>query len=82
MQSTLATLLLVTSAVVLTCVVVEFAVVSMEQTLQTSNMPQMDRIRNLESMMLNQTENLFNQAMTNQTMTNQTLALPQTAPLP
>jgi hypothetical protein len=82
MQSTLATLLLVTSAVVLTCVVVEFAVVSMEQTLQTSNMPQMDRIRTLESMMLNQTENLFNQAMANQTMTNETVTLPQTTFLP
>ena len=80
MQSTLATLLLVTSCVVLTCIVVDYAVITMEQTLQTNNSPQMEKIRNLENALLNQTENLFNQV--NQALTNETLALPQTTPQP
>ena len=77
MQSTLATLLLVTSCVVLTCVVIDYAVICMEQTLNTTNLPQLDRIKNLESTLLNQTENLFNQVLA-----NETLALPQTTPSP
>ena len=80
MQSTLATLLLVTSCVVLTCIVVDYAVITMEQTLQTNNSPQMEKIRNLENALLNQTENLFSQV--NQALANETLALPQTTPQP
>jgi len=52
----------------------------MEQTLQTNNSPQMEKIRNLENALMNQTDNLFNQI--NQALTNETLALPQTTPLP
>jgi hypothetical protein len=76
MQSTLATLLLVTSCVMLTCVVVDYAVATMEQTLQTSNLPQMDRIRNMESILLNQTENLFNQTFSASQNTTQNLLPP------
>jgi hypothetical protein len=61
MQATLATLLLVTSAVMLTCVVVDYAVGIFVNVLQTDNLPQIAKIRNLESMVLNQTDNLFNQ---------------------
>jgi hypothetical protein len=61
MQTTVATLLFVTSAVILACVVVEFAVVTCEQTLDTENAPQIDRIRKMENMLLNQTDNLFNE---------------------
>jgi len=61
MQGTLATLLLITSAVTLACIVVDVAVVTFEQTLQPSSLPQMEKIRNLESLLLNQTSNLFNE---------------------
>ena len=59
MQTTLATLLFVTSAVILACVVVDYAVVVCEQTLETENLPQTDRIKRMENMILNQTDNLF-----------------------
>jgi hypothetical protein len=62
MQATLATLLLITSAVMLTCVVIDYAVGIFENVLQTDNLPQIDKIRDLESKVLNQTDNLFNQA--------------------
>jgi len=61
MQATLATLLLVTSAVMLTCVVVDYTVGIFVNVLQTDNLPQIAKIRDLESMVLNQTDNLFNQ---------------------
>jgi len=64
MQSTLATLLLITSCVMLTCVVVEYAVASMNQTVTGGSQPQMDRIRDLESTLLNQTDSLFTYAST------------------
>lgn len=61
MQTTVATLLFVTSAVVLACVVVDYAVQACEQTLDTENMPQFDRIRDLEDNLLNQTDTLIRQ---------------------
>jgi len=61
MQTTVATLLFVTSAVILACVVVDYAVVIFEQTLDTEDMPQIDRIRTLENIILNQTDNLINE---------------------
>lgn len=61
MQTTVATLLLITSAVVLACVVVDYAVVVVQNTLQTTNIPQLDRLRDIESSILNQTDSLFNQ---------------------
>jgi len=63
MQSTLTTLLIITSAVALASVAVNYALTVAEQTLQTENMPQMERIKNLESMLLNQTESMFNGTM-------------------
>jgi hypothetical protein len=68
MQNTVATLLFVTSAVVLACVVVDYAILACEQTLNTENMPQFDRIRELEDNLLNQTDTLINQVQSlNQT---------------
>jgi hypothetical protein len=61
MQTTVATLLLITSAVILTCIVIDYAVVVVQETLQTANIPQLDRLRNIQSSILNQTDSLFNQ---------------------
>jgi hypothetical protein len=58
-QTTVATLMFVTSAVILACVVVDYAIVTFEQTLDTEDMPQMDRIQKMEDMILNQTDNVF-----------------------
>ena len=72
MQTTVATLLFVTSAVILACIVVEYAVVTFEQTLDTEDSPQIDRIRKIENMLLNQTDNVFNEIESlNQTDTPQ-----------
>ena len=61
MQTTVATLLFVTSAVVLACVVVDYSIVACEQTLDADELPQMDRIRQMEETIMNQTDNLFTQ---------------------
>ena len=61
METSVATLLLVTSSVVLACVVVNYAVSVVEQVLSTENIPQFDRIKNFENNLLNQTDRLFNQ---------------------
>ena len=72
MQTTVATLLFVTSAVILACVVVDYTVVIFEQTLDTEDMPQIDRIRTLENIILNQTDDLINEIESlNQTDTQQ-----------
>jgi len=60
MQTTVATLLFVTSSVILACVVVDYAVQACEQTLDTESLPQFDRIRTLEDKLLNQTDTLIN----------------------
>ncbi len=59
METAVATLLLITAAVVLACVVVGYAVSTMEQTLNTNNIPQLVPLKNLENSLLNQTD-LFN----------------------
>ncbi len=61
MQTSVIALFFVTTAVVMACVVVEYAVITCEQTLDTENAPQMERIRELESMLLNQTDYMFNE---------------------
>ena len=63
MQSTVATLLLVTSCVVLTCIVIDYAVVIFQDSLQTTNIPQLDRIRQLQQSLLNEIDSLFNQTL-------------------
>ena len=59
LETAVATLLLITAAVVLACVVVSYAVSTVEQTLNTNNIPQLDPLKNLENNLLNQTD-LFN----------------------
>lgn len=61
METTVAALLLITSTVILAAVVVDYAVSVIQQTLNTENIPQLGRIRNIESSILNQTDSLFNQ---------------------
>jgi hypothetical protein len=64
MEATIATLLLITSSVILMCVVVDYAVTIVQQTLNTQNIPQLDRIRSIEGNLLNQTDSVFNQTQT------------------
>jgi hypothetical protein len=61
MNGTVATLLLLTSAVILTCVVVGYAVTVFEQTLQTTNNPQLNRLKDMQRSLLNETDSVFNQ---------------------
>ena len=61
MQTTIATLLLITSAVILVFVVVDYSVTIIQQTLNTQNNPQLARLKNIESNILSQTDSLFNQ---------------------
>ena len=60
MQSTLTTLLIITSAVALACVAVNYALTATEQTLQPDN-AQTERIQDIQDSLLNQTSNLFDQ---------------------
>ena len=67
METSVAALLLLTSAVVIGCLVVNYAVNVVEQTLNTDNIPQMDRLRDLQNSFLNQTSNFnydYNQTAT------------------
>jgi hypothetical protein len=61
LQTTIATLLLITSAVILVFVVVDYSVTIIQQTLNTQNNPQLARLKNIENNALNQTDGLFNQ---------------------
>ena len=55
MEAAVATLLLVTASIVLACVVVTYAVTTIEQTINTQNMPELAQLRNFEDRLLNQT---------------------------
>jgi predicted PurR-regulated permease PerM len=61
LETTVTSLLLVTAAVVLACVVVNYAVNIVEQVANTDNIPQLDGIKNIENNLLNQTDQLFNE---------------------
>ena len=56
LETAVATLLLITAAVVLSCVVVNYAVSTMEQTLNKNNIPQLDQLKTITNNLLNQTE--------------------------
>ena len=72
MQTTLATLLFVTAAVLLACVVVNYTVAIFEQTIDTENSPQIEKIHELETMIMDQTDTLiYNVDSLNQTDTQQ-----------
>ena len=57
METAVASLLLITASVVLACVVVDYAVSALQNTINTTNIPQLDRLRNIENSLLNQTNN-------------------------
>ncbi len=61
MQSTVATLLLVTSTVILACVVIDYAVGIVQTTLNTENIPQLAKLRAIENGIQNQTYGIYNQ---------------------
>ena len=60
MQSSVATLLLVTAAVMLVCVVINYSVSVMEQSLSPKNSALLDPARNLASKLQNQTNQFVN----------------------
>jgi hypothetical protein len=60
MQNALATLLLITAAVSLCAIVVDYVVVTGEQTLQPSASPLMQRIQDLNNSLVNQTLGFMN----------------------
>jgi predicted PurR-regulated permease PerM len=55
LETAVATLLLVVASVVLACVVVTYAVNTVEQTINTQNIPQLNQLKNFENSILNQT---------------------------
>ncbi len=63
METTVATLLLVASAVILACVVVNYAVAITEQTMNNPNIPELGRLKEFQNNLLNQTDTLFNSTM-------------------
>jgi hypothetical protein len=56
LQTTIVTLLLITTSVVFACVVIDYAVNIMQNTLNTTNNPQLDRVKLIEGNLLNQTD--------------------------
>ncbi len=70
-QTQVASLLLIVSSVALASVVIGFAVAITEQTLSLNDNPQVDRIKNIQDTMLNET-NTWMESMQNQLL-NQTV---------
>ncbi|MBC7131313.1 hypothetical protein H5T51_08935 [Candidatus Bathyarchaeota archaeon] len=61
MYSSVPTLLLLVASVLFACIVVDYAIATVERILQTSDIPQIEQIRALENSLLNQTDILINQ---------------------
>ena len=59
LQASVTSLLLIVSAVLLTTVVIDYAVNITEAALQTKNIPQVSRIKDLENNFLNQTNGML-----------------------
>jgi predicted PurR-regulated permease PerM len=76
LESSVASLLLITSAVVLACVVVTYGVVIVEQTVNMENLPEMDRLLDLQNSLLDQTNSFLNQTLTDLPSANQTVSSP------
>jgi hypothetical protein len=72
LEASVAALILVVSAVVLACVVVDYAVNIVEATLDTSDLPQLVRLREMQDAFLNATD----------TLSNSTLPAPSPFPVP
>ena len=77
MESSVAALLLITATVVIACFVVTYSVSVIEQTMNMENIPEMDRITDLQNSLLNQTSYFLNQTITElPSLTNQTAPSP------
>jgi hypothetical protein len=73
MQTSVAALILIVSAVVFSCLVVDYAINIVEATMDTENIPQLARLREMQQMFLNETDAL---------LYNQTLPEPAESPVP
>ncbi len=62
-ETSVAVLILVVSAVVISCVVVDYAVSIVEATLNTRDIPQLVRLREMQGAFLNETDGLFNSTL-------------------
>ena len=60
METAVATLLLVTAAVVLASVVIGYGITAIQQTMNTQDNPQLSQLKSLESSLMNQTADLSN----------------------
>ncbi len=70
MQTELSVLLLITASVLITSVVISYAVNIVQTTLNTTELPELERIAAIQRSVLNQTQTMLNQtesAVTNQT---------------
>jgi hypothetical protein len=56
LETGVAALLLIAASVAFACVVVDFAISSMQQTLNITNNPQIERLRSIENSLMNQTD--------------------------
>jgi hypothetical protein len=63
MDTVVASLLLVVSATLLACVIVNYAINIVENTLQMTDIPEIDRIREIQEYLYNQTDSVINQTM-------------------
>jgi hypothetical protein len=63
METSVATLLLVTATVLFAVIVVNYAVSTFQQFVNVEDNPQLSRLKTLEDTLLNQTSNLYNQTI-------------------
>jgi hypothetical protein len=63
MQTSVATLLLVTSTVLFAVIVVNYAVNTFQQFVNVEDNPQLNRLKTLEDSLLEQTSGLYNQTL-------------------
>lgn len=82
MQTTVASLILVVSTVVLAGIVVDYAVNVVQAVLQTDTLPGLDRLRDIQNNILNQTDALFNQTLTQTQPIVQSTLTPAPPPAP
>jgi hypothetical protein len=64
LESTVAALLLLTSTVIIACVVVTYAVNIAEATINADDFPAIGQLKQLQDSILNQTSNLYNNQTT------------------
>ena len=63
METSVATLLLVTATVLFAVIVVNYAVNTFQQFVNVEDNPQLSRLKTLEDSLLNQTSGLYNQTL-------------------